>query len=95
MLSNKRVSTFIAAAELKEFAQSRWGQLNNMQKNILIKSWKMITYKWQWQIALNSVFLLVWLLDANIQAVHNFDLKIMALLPIKNWFKTFLGINKI
>ena len=85
MLSNNKLNKLIFPDKLKEFAEKQWENLNGVQQNTLKKSWKMITYKWQWQIAINSVFLLVWLLDTNIPAVHNFDLQVLALLPIPNW----------
>ena len=70
-----------------------WSNLNEQQQSILKKIWQVISYKWQWQIALNSPFLLVWILDQTIPVVHSFDIKLIALLPIPSTFKTLLGFN--
>ena len=40
-----------------------WSNLSEAQKSILKKVWQILTYKWQWQIALNSPFLIIWILD--------------------------------
>ena len=42
---------------------SNWENLDESQKLVLIKIWKVLTYKWQLQILFNLHFLVSWLLD--------------------------------
>tara|TARA_B100000579_G_C21994783_1_gene472529 strand:- start:82 stop:363 length:282 start_codon:yes stop_codon:yes gene_type:complete len=73
--------------------QDFWANLSENQKSILKKIWSILTYKWQWQIILNAPFLVIWLLDQTIPAVHSFDTKIISSLPIPMFIKTYLGFS--
>ena len=77
--------------ETKELIESSWEKLDGNQKEIAKKIWKVISFKWQWQIALNAPILMIWVLDLTIPAVHNFDMKILASLPIPQWFSVLIG----
>lgn len=77
--------------ETKELIESSWEKLDSNQKEIAKKIWKVISFKWQWQIALNAPFLIIWVLDLTIPAVHKFDMKILASLPIPQWFSVLIG----
>ena len=70
--------------------ESLWSNLSQPQQSILKKFWQVLTYKWQWQIALNSPFLIIWILDKNIPAVHEFDMQILQSLPIPDWVYSFM-----
>ncbi len=70
-----------------------WSGLSDSQQSILKKIWKILTYKWQWQIILNAPFLVIWILDQTIPAVHSFDIKIISSLPIPMAVKTLLGFG--
>ena len=70
-----------------------WLSLSDKQKVILKKIWTILTYKWQWQIILNAPFLVIWILDQTIPAVHSFDMKLIYSLPIPMTIKTFLGFG--
>ena len=70
-----------------------WSNLGERQKLILKKIWSILTYKWQWQIILNTPFLLIWILDQTIPAVHSFDLQIISSLPIPSSLTTLLFSN--
>ena len=70
-----------------------WSNLSDSQQVILKKIWTILTYKWQWQIILNAPFLVIWMLDQTIPAVHAFDMKLIASLPIPITIKTFLGFG--
>ena len=74
---------------LKDF----WCNLSDNQKSILSKIWAILTYKWQWQIVLNAPFLLIWVLDQTIPAVHSFDVKLISSLPIPMIIKTYMGFG--
>tara|TARA_Y100001968_G_scaffold318113_1_gene347918 strand:- start:627 stop:908 length:282 start_codon:yes stop_codon:yes gene_type:complete len=73
--------------------QNFWSNLSEKQKAILKKIWAILTYKWQWQIILNAPFLVIWILDQTIPAVHAFDTKLIASLPIPTIIKTYFGFS--
>ena len=47
-----------------------WENLDESQKTLLTKIWKVLTYKWQLQILFNLPFLIWWLMDISIVKVH-------------------------
>ena len=71
--------------------QELWINLSERQQSILKKIWSILIYKWQWQIILNAPFLIIWVLDQNIPAVHSFDMQLISSLPIPMIIKTYLG----
>ena len=73
--------------------QDFWGNLSENQQSILKKIWSILTYKWQWQIILNAPFLVFWILDQTIPAVHSFDVKLISSLPIPMIIKTYMGFS--
>ena len=73
--------------------QDFWSNLSEKQQSILKKIWSILTYKWQWQIILNAPFLVIWVLDQTIPAVHSFDMELISLLPIPSTIKTLLGFS--
>jgi len=70
-----------------------WSNLSDSQQVILKKIWLILTYKWQWQLILNAPFLLIWILDQTIPAVHSFDMELISSLPIPMEIKTLLGFS--
>ena len=70
-----------------------WLSLSEKQRSILKKIWSLLTYKWQWQIILNTPFLLIWILDQKIPAVHSFDMQLISSLPIPITIKTLFGLS--
>ena len=73
---------------------SNWENLDNSQKLILIKLWKVLTYKWQLQILFNLPFLVWWLMDISIVKVHEFDLKILSYLNLPDWALSLIGFGQ-
>ena len=73
--------------------QDFWSNLSENQQSILKKIWSILTYKWQWQIVLNAPFLVIWVLDQTIPAVHSFDMQLISSLPIPSIIKTYLGFS--
>ena len=73
--------------------QNFWSNLSENQKSILKKIWSVLTYKWQWQIILNAPFLVIWILDQTIPAVHSFDMQLISSLPLPMIIKTYLGFS--
>jgi len=73
--------------------QDFWSNLSENQQSILKKIWSILTYKWQWQILLNAPFLVIWVLDQTIPAVHSFDMQLISSLPIPMIIKTYFGFS--
>ena len=73
--------------------QDFWGNLSENKQSILKKIWSILTYKWQWQIILNAPFLVIWVLDQTIPAVHSFDMHLISSLPIPMIIKTYMGFS--
>ena len=78
---------------IKSNLENFWLNLSKSQQAILKKIWMILTYKWQWQIILNAPFLVIWILDQTIPAVHSFDMKLISALPIPMTIKTLLGFD--
>ena len=75
----------------KNIIIKNWENLETSQKEILSKIWKVLTYKWQFQILLNTPFLIYWLLDKQIDAVHQFNLNLLAKLNLPDWLLSIIG----
>ena len=73
--------------------QNFWSNLSEKQQSILKKIWSILTYKWQWQVILNAPFLVIWILDQTIPAVHSFNMQLISALPIPMIIKTYLGFS--
>jgi len=86
---DKKGLIYQAQSNLEDF----WSNLSDSQQSILKKIWLILTYKWQWQIILNTPFLVIWILDKTIPAVHSFDLQLISSLPIPMAIKTLLGFG--
>ena len=76
--------------KIKARFENFWSGLSESQQSILKKVLNVLTYKWQWQIALNSPFLVIWILDKNIPSFHQFDMQIIHSLPIPEWAYSFM-----
>ena len=79
--------------QIKYNLEDFWANLSDSQQVILKKIWMILTYKWQWQLILNAPFLLIWILDQTIPAVHSFDMELISSLPIPMEIKTLLGFS--
>ena len=73
---------------------TNWETLDESQKSILIKIWKVLTYKWQVQILFNLPFLIWWLMDVSIIKVHEFDLKLLTYLNLPDWALSLIGFGQ-
>ena len=73
---------------------NNWESLNKSQKLVLIKIWKVITYKWKLQILFNLPFLIWWLMDISIVKVHEFDLKLLSYLNLPDWALSLIGFGQ-
>ena len=79
--------------KVQTVSQDFWSNLSENQQSILKKIWSILTYKWQWQIILNAPFLVIWVLDQSIPAVHSFDMQLLSSLPIPTVIKAYLGFS--
>tara|TARA_B100000700_G_scaffold273685_1_gene318215 strand:- start:172 stop:453 length:282 start_codon:yes stop_codon:yes gene_type:complete len=93
MNAKSAVDTNSFIDQINSNLQTIWSNLSDSQRSILNKIWNILTYKWQWQIILNAPFLVVWILDQTIPAVHSFDMQLIASLPIPMTIKTILGFD--
>ena len=73
---------------------TNWENLDGSQKLVLIKIWKVLTYKWQLQILFNLPFLIWWLLDVSIVKVHEFDLNLLSYLNFPDWALSLIGFGQ-
>ena len=87
--ADKNGFIYIGNSKLQDF----WSNLSEGQQSILKKIWSILTYKWQWQIICNAPFLVIWILDQTIPAVHSFDMQLISSLPIPIKIKTLLGFG--
>ncbi|ABM71284.1 conserved hypothetical protein [Prochlorococcus marinus str. MIT 9515] len=71
-----------------------WEGLEDSQKSVLIKIWKVLTYKWQLQILFNLPFLIWWLMDISILKVHEFDLRLLSYLNLPDWALSLIGFGQ-
>ena len=78
-------------AKDKNIIIKNWQNLDETQKQTLIKIWKVLTYKWQFQILLNTPFLIYWLLDKQIDSVHQFNLNLLTKLNLPDWLLSLIG----
>ena len=79
---------------LFELITTNWESLDESQKSILTKIWKVLTYKWQLQILFNLPFLIWWLMDVSIIKVHEFDLRILSYLNLPDWILSLVGFGQ-
>ena len=78
---------------VKETSMKQWDKLSEKQKKYALKIWQLITYKWQWQLALNTPILIIWFLDKTIPSIHEFDMKIINSLPLPHWLELLIGLK--
>jgi len=73
---------------------TNWDNLDDSQKLVLNKIWKVLTYKWQLQILFNLPFLVWWLMDITFEKVHEFDLKLLSYLNLPDWALSLIGLGQ-
>ena len=79
---------------LLDLIATNWESLDESQKLVLTKIWKVLTYKWQLQILFNLPFLVWWLMDVSIVKVHEFDLKLLTYLNLPDWALSLIGFGQ-
>ena len=97
MQSQGDLSKLSFQEQVKKSASNRWESLSDKQKAYAKRAWSVITYKWRWQIAMNIPYLLIFLLDRSIPAVHQFDIQLLSSItskiPIPAFISSMLGLG--
>ena len=77
----------------KNIIIKNWQNLDETQKETLLKIWKVLTYKWQLQLLFNIPFLLWWALDVTFLKVHELDIKLISYLNLPDWASSIMGFS--
>ena len=91
---NSQESLNNKSKNLLDLITKNWESLDESQKLVLNKIWKVLTYKWQLQILFNLPFLIWWLMDVSIIKVHEFDLKLLTYLNLPEWALSLIGFGQ-
>ena len=91
---NSQESLNNKSKNLLDLITTNWENLDESQKLVLTKIWKVLTYKWQLQILFNLPFLIWWLMDVSIIKVHEFDLKLLTYLNLPDWALSLIGFGQ-
>ena len=66
--------------------------LNLEPKPVLHKIWKIITWRWRLQIAINAPFGILWIADKTNPAVHQFVIALLTAIHAE-WMAPMMGIG--
>ena len=61
-------------------------------KPLLLKIWKIVTWRWRLQLAINAPFGVLWLADKTNPAVHQFDMSLLTAIHAE-WMAPMIGIG--
>ena len=75
----------------KRFAYAQWESLPDSQKISAKKVWGVITYKWRWQIAMNIPYLVIFVLDRTVPAIHKFDMVLLSSIATRIHLPSFIS----
>ena len=62
-----------------------------LKSPIIQRVWKIVTWRWRMQLALNAPFGLLWVADKANPAVHAFDMSVLTALHAE-WLAPMMGI---
>ena len=91
---NSPKSLNINPKSLLNLINTNWENLDESQKSVINKIWKVLTYKWQLQILFNLPFLAWWVMDVSITKVHEFDVKLISHLNLPDWAVSLIGFGQ-
>ncbi len=81
----------------QQYLLVKWEALPENQQGYAKKAWGVLTYKWKWQIAMNIPYLVIFVLDRTVPAVHEFDMNILATvtskLPLPDFLSMWISLN--
>ena len=66
--------------------------LNLMLKPVFSKIWKVVTWRWRMQLAINAPFGVLWIADRTNPAIHAFDMSMLAAIHAE-WMAPMMGIG--
>ena len=90
---NKSERLNAESKNLSNLILKNWEELDDSLKTKLIKIWSVLTYKWQLQILFNLPFLIYWILDKNVESIHNFNRNLINQLNLPDWIISFIGFT--
>jgi hypothetical protein len=61
-------------------------------KPLLLKIWKIVTWRWRLQLAINAPFGVLWLADKTNPTVHQFDMSLLTAMHAE-WMAPMIGIG--
>ena len=61
-------------------------------KQLLFKFWKIVTWRWRLQIAINAPFGILWIADKTNPTVHQFDMSLLTAIHAE-WIAPIIGIG--
>ena len=62
-----------------------------LKSPIIQRVWKIVTWRWRMQLALNTPFGVLWVADKTNPAVHAFDMSVLTALHAE-WLAPMMGI---
>ena len=62
-----------------------------LKSPIIQRVWKIVTWRWRMQLALNAPFGVLWVADKTNPAVHAFDMSVLTALHAE-WLAPMMGI---
>ena len=61
-------------------------------KPLLLKIWRIVTWRWKLQSAINAPFGVLWVADKTIPAVHQLDMSLLTAMHAE-WIAPMIGIG--
>ena len=68
-----------------------WASSDVIKNSIVRKAWKVLTWRWRLQLAINAPFGVLWVFDKTNPAVHAFDMSVLKTLHAE-WLAPIMGI---
>ena len=62
-----------------------------LKSPIIQRVWKIVTWRWRMQLALNAPFGVLWVADKSNPAVHAFDMSVLTAIHAE-WLAPMMGI---
>ena len=68
-----------------------WPSSDVIKNSVVRKAWKVLTWRWRLQLAINAPFGVLWAFDKTNPAVHAFDMSVLKTLHAE-WLAPIMGI---
>ena len=63
-----------------------------LKSPVIQRIWKIVTWRWRMQLALNAPFGVLWVADKTNPAVHAFDKSVLSALHVE-WLAPMMGLT--